>query len=276
MFDFFWSATTHLRYIYARPEKFQVFPHSLRLVFTVENSQLGEHSHVSSLESQSGFQKIDEFFEVTAILIIIDQVLQLVGVHDYVQTAHLGQSEFTAVHAGETNFLPSASRISFARAVHGALKFFQVYQRYSETREIRHVVVKQLRGVVHLVVETSVADLQQRRKNSVAAETLSSLAISRDFVVRVVYLLYVGVIRTGYELLEIREPVGSRVRVYQFALDEGFARLFASHLQIANQIFPMRGTVRGFHHVHVRRRIVRFDEAVNRLLNQTLLQLSPS
>lgn len=65
------------------------------------------------------------------------------------------------------------------------------------------------------------------------------------------YLLYIGVIRTRYKFLEIRESIGSRVRIYQFALDKGLACLFTSHLEIADQVFPMRSPMRGFDYIYI-------------------------
>lgn len=52
-------------------------------------------------------------------LIIINKVLQFIGVHDYMQAAHLREAELARVDAREAHLLPRASGVCFAGAVHG-------------------------------------------------------------------------------------------------------------------------------------------------------------
>jgi len=59
----------------SRPEKLEVFHQSLRLVLCIENRQLGEHSHVSSLETETSFEKRDELVGVTSVLVKLDEGL---------------------------------------------------------------------------------------------------------------------------------------------------------------------------------------------------------
>lgn len=42
-------------------------------------------------------------------LIVVNQIFEFVSMDDNMQAAHLSQSEFFAVNAGETNFFPRAS-----------------------------------------------------------------------------------------------------------------------------------------------------------------------
>lgn len=62
------GSSQDLRDVDARPEQLEVLAHLRRLVFRVENRQLGEHSHVSAFESERRLQQADELFEVAAIL----------------------------------------------------------------------------------------------------------------------------------------------------------------------------------------------------------------
>ena len=78
----------------------------LGLVFGVEDGELCEHSHVGPLQPQGGFQQAHELLEVSPILVVVDQILQLVGVHNDVKAAHLGQTELVILNTRETNFLP--------------------------------------------------------------------------------------------------------------------------------------------------------------------------
>lgn len=76
--------THNLWNIDSGPEQFQVFPHLLRLELGVKDGEFCEHAHVSPLQTQRRLQQRNEFLEVPAILVVADQILQLVGVDDYV------------------------------------------------------------------------------------------------------------------------------------------------------------------------------------------------
>ena len=80
------------------PEQLQVLPHLLRFELGVEDGELGEHAHVSPLQSQRGLQQSDELLEVAAVLIVADQILQLVSVDHDVEAADLCQPELLAVN----------------------------------------------------------------------------------------------------------------------------------------------------------------------------------
>lgn len=100
-----------------------MFAHLLRLVLGVQNAQLGEHAHVGAFQAESRFKQVNQFLKVATILVIVDQVLQLVGMDDYMQAAHLSETELLVVDAGEAHFLPCASAVGLACRVDGALEF---------------------------------------------------------------------------------------------------------------------------------------------------------
>lgn len=79
--------------------------HLLRFELGVEDGELGEHTHVGALEAQRGLQQSDELLEVSAVLIVTDQVLQLVCVDHNVQTTNLRQPKLLTVHTGEAHLL---------------------------------------------------------------------------------------------------------------------------------------------------------------------------
>ena len=58
-----------------------------------------------------------------------------------------------------TSFYRDNTPVSFARAVDCSLELLEVNERDGQTGEVGHVVVQQLGGLEHLVVETPVADL---------------------------------------------------------------------------------------------------------------------
>ena len=94
---------THFGNVDSRPEQLEVLAHLLRLVLGVEDGQLGEHAHVRALQTERSLEQADELHEVAAVLVVVDEVFELVGVHDDVQTAHLCQAELLVVDAGEAD-----------------------------------------------------------------------------------------------------------------------------------------------------------------------------
>lgn len=62
------SLLAYLRNVDTGPEELQVLPHLLGFEFGVEDSQLGEHTHVGTLQSQGGLQHGDQLLKVTTIL----------------------------------------------------------------------------------------------------------------------------------------------------------------------------------------------------------------
>ena len=121
---------------------------------------------------------------------------------------------------------------------------FQVNQSDGQAGKVGDVVVEQLGRFVHAIVVATVADA-----------------------------LNVSMVGAGNKLFQISQTIGPGVGVDELRLDERLARLLASHLQVADQVLPAAGAVRGGHHIQVGRRIVSLDERVDGLFDQTLLQL---
>ena len=55
-------------------------------------------------------------------LVIVDEVLELVGMHNDVEAAHLRQPKLGIVNASEADLFPRARAVGFPRAVHGTLE----------------------------------------------------------------------------------------------------------------------------------------------------------
>ena len=133
--------------------------HLLGLVLGVEDGQLGEHPHVGPLQAQGRFQQLNELLEVAAVLVVVDELLQLVRMHHNVQPTHLGQAELLVVHTCEAHLFPCLGGVGFTRPVHGSLVLAQVDQRDGQPGEVGYIVVQELGGFVHLVVEASIGHL---------------------------------------------------------------------------------------------------------------------
>lgn len=123
--------------------------------------QLNQSSILSreDILTKGSFQERDELLKVASVLVVVDELLQFISVHHNVQAAHLGQAELLIIHASEADLLPSACAVGFAGAVHGSLVLAQVHQCDGQTSKVGDVVVQQLGGLIHLVVEAAVSHL---------------------------------------------------------------------------------------------------------------------
>ena len=199
---------------------------------------------MSSLETERRLEQRYELLEVAAILVVVDQVLELVGVHDYVEAAHLRQAELAVLDAREAHLLPRLGAVGLARALHRALVVLHVAESDGELGVVAHVVVEYLGGVEHAALVAAVADEQ-----------------------------YLRVVGSADELLELGETVGLGVGVDELGLDEGLARLLARHLQVLDELLPVATRARHVHHLHVESGIVGLDERVDGLLDEAGAQL---
>jgi len=65
---------------------------------------------------------------VAELLVRADELLELVGVDDYVQRADLRQSELLVLDAAGVDLLPRARRVGLAGRVHRRLVLAEVHQ----------------------------------------------------------------------------------------------------------------------------------------------------
>ena len=82
----------------SRPKQLKMLSHLRGLVLGVENGQLGEHAHVCPLQAQGSLHESDQLLKVPSVLVVVDQVLQFVGVDHNVQAAHLRQPKLLCIH----------------------------------------------------------------------------------------------------------------------------------------------------------------------------------
>lgn len=80
-----------------------MFPHLGRFVFGIEDSELREHTHMSPLEAQGSLKERYELIKVAPVLIIVDEVSQLIGVNNNMETTDLSQTELTCINARKAN-----------------------------------------------------------------------------------------------------------------------------------------------------------------------------
>ena len=186
--------TAYLWNIDAGPEELEVLPHLGGLVLGVEYGQLCEHAHVGALQTQCSLHEGDELVKVAAVLVEVDEVLELVSVHHNVQAAHLTQAELLRLHTRETHLqagregrgraehlsltrqhlndnshntsnsllphlFPGAGGVGFAGRVDSVLELAEVNEGGGEPGKVGDVVEEQFGRFVHLLLVASLSHL---------------------------------------------------------------------------------------------------------------------
>jgi hypothetical protein len=62
--------------------------------------ELGEQPHVRALQPKRGLQQRHHFIKVSAVLVEVDQLVKLIGMHDNVQPADLGKAILLGLNTG--------------------------------------------------------------------------------------------------------------------------------------------------------------------------------
>jgi hypothetical protein len=69
-------------------------------------------THVCSLQSKTSFKNTDQLVKVAVAFVLLDKIGKLFSVHDEVETANLGETEFLLGNAGFVDLPPNLNRVS--------------------------------------------------------------------------------------------------------------------------------------------------------------------
>lgn len=92
---------------------------------------------LTSFQAKASFKQRNQLVKVTVALILLDQVLQLISMHDEVKTANLCQAEFFLRNAGFINLFPDLDAVGLASALDSRLVVFQVHKRRGKLGPVR-------------------------------------------------------------------------------------------------------------------------------------------
>ena len=98
------------------------------MVFGQGDTQLGEHAHVSALETQALLEQADELIEVSVALIVLYKFLELLGINNQVETADLSKPKFLLVDAGFVDLLPHLDVVCLAGTLDGGLGVAEMHK----------------------------------------------------------------------------------------------------------------------------------------------------
>uniref|UniRef100_A0A7C9CZ54 Uncharacterized protein n=1 Tax=Opuntia streptacantha TaxID=393608 RepID=A0A7C9CZ54_OPUST len=98
----------------------------LRTISGIQNSQLGEDTHVRPLQSQTTFHEGNQLIKASPVLIIFANLFQVIHLYDYIETTYLGQSKFLSINTSKADFLPCFCTVSLAGRINSTLELFQL------------------------------------------------------------------------------------------------------------------------------------------------------
>mmetsp|Transcript_10474 Transcript_10474/g.36145 ORF Transcript_10474/g.36145 Transcript_10474/m.36145 type:complete len:1393 (-) Transcript_10474:82-4260(-) len=194
-------------------EQLQVLHQLVELVLGVQNSQLGEDSHVRALQSEASLHEGDELLVLAPALVELADVLQVIGVHDDAQAAELSEPVLLLLHAGKADLLPGLGRVGLARGLHGGLVLLELHESAGEPSPVGQAREDDLGRLEDSLVEAAITDRLEVDARGSNDELLQLSQLS-DLGVRVRKLgVHGGLHDLGPHHLEVLDEVLVRVAV---------------------------------------------------------------
>mmetsp|Transcript_53199 Transcript_53199/g.78974 ORF Transcript_53199/g.78974 Transcript_53199/m.78974 type:complete len:423 (+) Transcript_53199:745-2013(+) len=240
------ASSQHLRHLEALGVSLDVVHQGRGAVLRVHDSEGAEDAlvGVGLLKQNAFFQEHDEFLVVAKTFVSEDELVQVIGLDDDVQTRNAGEVEFLVLHAGLVDLLPGEDTVGLLGGVDSILELGQGEVARGEALVVADVGEQQLGCLVHLVVEQAV----------------SANLNARD----------VGLTD---ELLEIAEALASRQGVDDFGVDGRLLHLAASHGEVLDKLVVAFGTVGSLNDGAVVGRILCRDVTLNAVSDEAVLEL---
>mmetsp|Transcript_73476 Transcript_73476/g.202808 ORF Transcript_73476/g.202808 Transcript_73476/m.202808 type:complete len:272 (-) Transcript_73476:1729-2544(-) len=124
----------------------------LRLVLRIQPCKLGVHANVRVFAVEATIQQAHELFETTALLVLGDELLQVVRMHNDVHASNLRATELLGLHTCNVNLLPCLGVVGLPCSLHCLGVLAKLNMTGGKLRGIRDGLVKDLCGLVGLFV----------------------------------------------------------------------------------------------------------------------------
>mmetsp|Transcript_71220 Transcript_71220/g.201809 ORF Transcript_71220/g.201809 Transcript_71220/m.201809 type:complete len:370 (+) Transcript_71220:939-2048(+) len=216
----------------------------LRLVLCIQDAELCVHADVRALAGEAGIQEADKLLEVAPLLVVRDELLQMVGVHDDVHAGDLGAAELLRLDARDVDLLPGLRVVGLLRRLHGLGVLAQHHVAGGELGVVRNRLVQDLRGLVCPLLVEAIADG-----------------------------LGVGRVRAANKLLHVPEALTLRVGVYELTVDDLVLLLVAGHQEEPHKLLVVLLALRGLDHLGVVGGVLGLQVGLDGLRHLTVLQL---
>mmetsp|Transcript_9398 Transcript_9398/g.24460 ORF Transcript_9398/g.24460 Transcript_9398/m.24460 type:complete len:202 (-) Transcript_9398:565-1170(-) len=130
----------------------------LGFVLRVQDGELGVHAHVRALAGQASVQEADKFLEMPTLLVLGDQLLQVVRMHDDVHGGNLCTTELLRLHAGNVDLLPGLGVARLLGRLNSLRVLAELDEARGELRVVRDGLVEDFCRLEELLLIETVAD----------------------------------------------------------------------------------------------------------------------
>jgi len=103
---------------------------------------------VGPFQAKASLKQRNQLVKVSVALILLDKVLQLIGMHNKVKTANLCQTELFLGNAGFVDLLPDLDAVGLASALDSGLVVLQVHKRRGKLGPVRDRRIEDLSSLV--------------------------------------------------------------------------------------------------------------------------------
>lgn len=83
---------------------------------------------MTSLKAKTLFKKCNELIKVTVLLILLDETLKFLSIHNQVQTTNLGKSELLLVNTSSIDLLPDLDVVCLTGTFNSSLVILEMNQ----------------------------------------------------------------------------------------------------------------------------------------------------
>jgi hypothetical protein len=103
------------------------------------------------------FEQLHELDTLSRSLVVSNKVLEVVWVHDNVQTAYVGEADLVCLETSQAHFLPRGHTVCLGGRLHCFSVLLQVDVAEGELRVVVDVDEQDLRSLEHALVVASLA-----------------------------------------------------------------------------------------------------------------------
>src|SRR2546423_2057090 len=132
----------------------------LWFVFSVENGKFGEHSHMRPFETKASFHQRNQLIKKSIVFILLNQLLQLFGMDNQIETTDLSKSEFSLVDTGLIDVFPYFGRVRLTCTVDRILVFAEMDQCRCQPSPVGNTCEEDFSCLIQFLVVTFLADIQ--------------------------------------------------------------------------------------------------------------------
>mmetsp|Transcript_102832 Transcript_102832/g.290759 ORF Transcript_102832/g.290759 Transcript_102832/m.290759 type:complete len:976 (+) Transcript_102832:1169-4096(+) len=216
----------------------------LGLVLGIQDRQLSVHTDVRAVAAEAAVEQADELLEVAVVLVLGDQLLQVICVHNDVHARNLRATELLRLHASHVDLLPGLGVVGLPGGLHGRGVLAELHVAGGQPGIVRDRLVEDLGRLVRPLVVQAVTDA-----------------------------LHIRGVRAADKLLHVAQALSLRVGVDKFGVDQLVLGRDPGHEQVAHELLVVLLALRRLDDLHVVGRVLGLEVRLDGLGHRAVLEL---